>query len=213
MPSHGQSSAHRGRPDHVSRHQAHVARAELAAGGLTQQDRRRLRAITEAWERTSARRGLERGHLILVVAGAIAATLIVAVAFALGPAIDAARGDGTSGTFTVSSSVCTVKLGCRWVGTFDSRGGQPIQVDYQGSLPGDAGPGTSVAAIHPAGSSDVFAPHGSRAWIEDLLLAVVIGAVVGLALWISPISLSRRNRGEVTPRLRRSRPARRPGSG
>lgn len=138
--------------------------------------------------------------------------LIVAVAFALWPAIDAARGDGTTGTFTVSSSVCTVKLGCRWVGTFESPGSQPIQVDYQGHLPGSAGPGTSVPAIHPGGSSDVFAPHGSTAWIEDLLLAVVIGAVVALALWISPISLSRRRANAARP-TRRQGPAHRPGSG
>ena len=212
MPSHGQRSWQPSRPGHVSRHQARLARAELAAGGLSQQDRRRLRAITRTWERTAARRNLERGHIVLVVVGAVAAMVIVAVAFALLPAIDAARGEGTTGTFTVSSSVCSVKLGCRWVGTFESAGSQPIQVDYQGSLPGDAGPGTSVPARHPGGSSDVFAPHGSRVWIGDFLLVVVIGAVVALALWISPISLSRRRAKAARP-TRRPVSARRTGSG
>jgi hypothetical protein len=212
MPWHGQASAQPGRPDHVSRHQARLARAELAAGGLTQRQRRRLQTITRAWDQTAARRKLERGHLFLVAAGAIAAMLIVAVAFALGPAIEAARGDGTTGTFTVSSSVCTPKLGCKWVGTFASPGGQPIQVNYEGNVPPGAGPGTSWPAIHPGGSSDVFATHGSHAWIPDLLLAVVIGAVVGLALWISPISLSRRKPAAAT-RTRRPGPARRTGSG
>jgi len=117
--------------------------------------------------------------------------VIVSFAFGLWPAIDAAHGGGTTGTFTLGNSVCTPKLGCRWVGTFESAGSQPVQVDYQGSLPAGAGPGTSVSAIHPGGSSYVFAPHGSHAWIPDLLLVVVIGAVVALVLWISPISLSR----------------------
>jgi hypothetical protein len=212
MPSHSKLSAWRSRPDHVTRHQARLARAELAEGGLTQRDRRRLQAIARAWERTAARRTLERGHLVIVAVGAVAAMLIVAVAFALVPAIDAARGDGTTGTFTVSSSVCTVKLGCKWVGTFESPGRQPIQVDYQGHLPSGAGPGTSVPAIHPGGSSDVFAPHGSAAWIDDLLLVIVIGAVVALALWISPVTLPRRRRSVARPTRQQGR-ARRTGSG
>lgn len=191
MPSHGQSSRELSRPGHVSRHQARLARAELAAGGLSQRDRRRLRAITRTWDKAAAHRKLERGHLILVASGAIAAMAIVAAAFGLWPAIDAAHGGGTTGTFTLGSSVCTPKLGCRWVGTFESAGGQPVQVDYQGALPAGAGPGTSVPAIHPGASSYVFAPHGSLAWIPDLLLVVVIGAVVALVLWISPIGLSR----------------------
>jgi hypothetical protein len=83
------------------------------------------------------------------------------------------------------------------VGTFESAGSQPIQVDYQGSLPAGADPGTSVPAIHPGGSSYVFAPHGSHARIPDLLLVVVIGAVVALVLWISPISLSRRRKSRA----------------
>jgi hypothetical protein len=194
MPSHGRSSRQWSRPDHVSRRQANVARAELAAGGLSQQDRRRLRAIAGAWDRTAAARKLERGHLILVAGGAIVAMAIVAFAFGLWPAIDAASGGGTTGTFVLSTSVCTPKLGCRWVGNFESAGSQPIQVDYQGALPAGAGPGTSVPAVHPGGSSYVFAPHGSHAWIPDLLLVLVIGAVVALVLWISPISLSRTGR-------------------
>jgi hypothetical protein len=156
MPSHGRSSRQWSRPDHVSRRQANVARAELAAGGLSQQDRRRLR-----------------------------------------PAIDAASGGGTAGTFVLSTSVCTPKLGCRWVGNFESAGSQPTQVDYQSALPAGAGPGTSVPAVHPGGSSYVFAPHGSHAWIPDLLLVLVIGAVVALVLWISPISLSRRGKSSA----------------
>jgi hypothetical protein len=80
MPLHSQPSRQPVRPDHVSRHQARLARAELAAGDLSQQDRRRLRAIARAWDRTAARRSVERGHLILVAAGAIVTMVIVAVA-------------------------------------------------------------------------------------------------------------------------------------
>jgi hypothetical protein len=82
-------------------------------------------------------------------------------------------------------------LGCGWSGTFRSPGGVTVQhVTYDGTLPADAGGGSSIPAIEPAGTSHiVYPPHGSRARIDDLVLMVLVGGVVGFLLWISPLGL------------------------
>ncbi len=122
---------------------------------------------------------------------------VVAIAFALGPAIQAARGQGAVGTFTVDSQQC-YRDGCTWTGTFVARGGQVTSgVAYEGTLPAGAGPGSSVPAIYPGGYHAVFAPHGSLVWLEDLLLVLLIGGAMAAALWISPIGMPGRRRREI----------------
>jgi len=122
----------------------------------------------------------------------MAAMAVIAASLGLISAIQAARGQGTVGTFVVGYSSCSGRTGCVWVGTFRSPEGNTVpDVAYQGALPPSAGPGGSVPAIEPGGSSRVYPPHSLR-WITDLLVTVLIGGVVGFVLWISPLALRRR---------------------
>ena len=190
MPSRDQRAATSARPGNVSRQQARVARAKLAAGGLSHQEQRRLRSTSRARDRVARRRGLEARHTGLALIGGVVAMAVVAVAFALGPAIDAARGQGTDGIFTADYLSCSVRVGCQWVGTFQSPAGEVLpDVAYNGSLPDGARPGMSVPAIYTGASHRVYAPHGSHVWLFDLLLVVFVGCAVAAALWISPIGL------------------------
>lgn len=191
MPVLGQGSGATTRRRPVTRRQARVARAKLAAGDLPRQEQRRLRKLVSAQNLAARRRELEMRQLVLAVAGAVAAMAIVAAAFALGPAIDAARGQGTTGTFVVGEMVCI--KGCTWVGTFESASGVVLpSVAYDGSLPEGAGPGSRIPAIDPGGSNRVFAPRGSRVWVVDVLITLLAGCAVGVCLWIFPIPVGRR---------------------
>jgi hypothetical protein len=84
---------------------ARLARARLAsAEGLSAQERRRLRS--QIRRRGKVARARQARHVGVAVAGAVAVMAVVATAFALGPAIDAARGEGAVGTLTVESQLC-----------------------------------------------------------------------------------------------------------
>jgi hypothetical protein len=183
-------------PSPVSWREARAARAKLAAGGLSHPDERRLRAIMRMRDKSARRRSLGTRRVGLAVAGAVAVMALIAAAFALGPAIAAARGQGTRGTFVVESQICW--RGCTWVGTFQAASGRVIpDVVYNGSLPPGAQPGTAIPAVDPDGSNQAFAPRGSHVWLADLLLVVLVGGAAAIALWISPIGLSRQRRREI----------------
>jgi len=178
----------------VSRRQALDARARLDAGGLSHQQLRALRAVLRAWQDAAARRRRRLAHLSVAVTGAIATLAITAVSFGLIPAINAARGEGVTGSFTVSNQVCSSKTGCQWVGTFRAGGGTAVSgLAYGGSLPAGDGPGSTIPVRYPGGSDVVFALHGSHTWAADLLITLAISAAVGTALWISPIGAGPRN--------------------
>jgi hypothetical protein len=183
----------------VSRRQADEAREQLAAGGLSHQERRKLRSVTGAWDAAARRRRREFRHLVIVAAGAMAAMAVVAAAVGLVSAIEAAGGQGAAGTFVVGNQPCLrYRGGCAWSGTFQSRDGNIVQhVAYDGTLPADAGGGSSVPAIQPGGSGShvVYPPHGSHAWVSDLLLMALVGGIVGLLLWISPLGLGAHETG------------------
>lgn len=136
----------------------------------------------------------QRRRLALTHDGlAVAAMAIVAVAFALGPAIAAARGEGTPGTFIVGYQQCLRRTGCTWVGIFESRGGQVTPgVFYDGTLPATVQAGERIPAVFPGGQHAVFPPHGSHYWISAVLLMLVVGAAVGLLLWLSPLGEGKR---------------------
>jgi hypothetical protein len=177
----------------ASRKQVGEAREQLAAGGLSHQERRRLRS--QIGERDAAAR-LRQGefrHIVIVAAGAVAAMAVVAAAVGLVSAIEAADGHGTAGTFTVGSQLC-LRRQCPWVGSFRSLDGetQP-HVVYSGNLPADAGPGTSLPVVEPGGSDFVYARHDSAAWVTDVFWMVLVGGVVGLLLWIMPLGLGGRD--------------------
>ena len=195
MPTRNQGSGTPAKPTKVSRRQAQAARAHLAAGGLSQQERRRLRSITRVWDEAARRRRLERRHTVIVIVGAVAAMAVVAVSFGLVPAIAAAGGQGTSGTFVVGYQNCSPRYGCTWVGTFEARNGADVpDVAYEGSLPAGTCQGQRIPARHPGGSGQVFALHGSHTWVMDLLLVIGVGIAVAAALWISPLGTRRRSR-------------------
>ncbi len=126
---------------------------------------------------------------------------IVAMAFAIGPAISAARGHGAAGWFTDASQQCMRRLGCSWVGTFVSaRGHQVVPgVKYDGSLQAGTSPAARIPAIYP-GLHAVFPPHGSYYWIPAILLMLLVGGAVAFLLWVSPLGSSPRPR-RTTARL------------
>jgi hypothetical protein len=176
---------------HASRRQVHDARQQLAAGGLSHQERRRLRSEIRERDTAARRRRGEFRHVTIVVAGALAAMAVVAAMVGLVSAIEAATGHGVTGTFVAGNQSCVRRAGCAWWGTFQSPDGNTVaHVVYRGDLPADAGPGMSFPAVQ-AGSDYVYPPHGGHAWITDVLWMVLIGGVVGLFLWITPLGLGR----------------------
>lgn len=183
----------------VSRRQAEEAREPLAEGGLSHQERRKLRSTANARAAAAARqrRGHVR-HLVIVAAGTIAVMAVVAAATGLVSAIEASGGQGRAGTFIVGSQPClNQRVGCMPPGKFRLNDGVTLQhVQYDGTLPAFAPPGTSVPAILPAGSTNTaYPPHGSRTWVHDLLLMLLVGGVAGVLLWIFPIGFGERETG------------------
>jgi hypothetical protein len=194
MGSRSQGLRTSARSSQVTRRQAQQARAELATGSLSHQERRSLRAVLRSRAAaTSKRRGRLR-HLAIVAVSAIVAMAIAAASFGLIPAIEAAQGGGVTGSFVVSDRVCSSKTGCQWVGTFNGPHGDVITgLAYGGALPAGDGPGSTIAVRYPGGSDQVYALHGSHTWVFDLLITLVIGAAVGAALWVSPLGDGGRN--------------------
>jgi hypothetical protein len=193
MPSQDHHSGTPARPVKVTRRQAQEARARLAAGGLSHDERRQLHKIATA--RDTRPRRLEGRHLVIVVVGAVLAMAIVAASFALVPAIRAAFGQGTRGTFTLEFENYSRRIGNTFVGTFQTPNGAVVPgVAYDGSLPASAVPGSTFPALYPGGSHQVFPPHGSHAWISDVALMLVVGAAVAFLLWLSPLGVGRRER-------------------
>jgi hypothetical protein len=124
----------------VSRRQAQQAQAELVAGGLTHQERRRLHAVLLARVLAARKRRRRLRRLAIVAVGAIVAMAITAASFGLIPAIEAAQGGGATGSFVVSHRVCSVKTGCQWVGTFNGAAGDVVAGRaYGGVLPAGSG--------------------------------------------------------------------------
>lgn len=192
MPSPARRSRSASRRVKVSRREARLARAELAAGGLSHHDERRLRATERAWEQRSLHRRQASRHLAIALIGCVAAMAVVGAAFGIVPAIEAASGDGAVGTFVVSGQVCVRRASCTWVGTFEAVHQFVPDVAYEGVLPFTAGQGTRIAARYP-GDHKAYAAHGSHTWAWDVLYMVVIGGAVGFLLWLSPLGM--RNRG------------------
>jgi hypothetical protein len=188
MDSRRQGSRTPARSPQVSRRQAQQAREELAVGGLSHQERRRLRAVLRAQATAAQQRRRRLKHWLIIGVGAVVAMAIAAASFGLIPAIEAAQGGGVTGSFVVSDHVCSSKTGCQWVGTFHSANGEVLTgLAYGGTLPSGDGPGSTIAVRYPGGSDQVYALHGSHTWVFDLLITLVIGVAVGAALWVSPL--------------------------
>jgi hypothetical protein len=196
MPSLDKRSRSAARRVKVSRREARLARAELAAGGLSHHDERRLRAVEHKWELASLHRHQAFRHLVITLIGVVAAMAVVGAAFGIVPAIEAANGDGTVGTFLVSGQICLRRAGCNWVGTFETHDQVVPAVTYEGLLPESDGPGSQIPARYP-GDKRAYALHGTHAWAWDLVYMVVIGGAVGLLIWLSPLGMRQRPTAET----------------
>jgi hypothetical protein len=181
----------------VSKRQADQAREQLAAGGLSHQERRKLRAVTGVRAAAERRHHRQFRHLIIVGAGAVVAMAAIAAMTGLVPAIEAAGGQGTAGTFIVGAPCVTPRNGCVWSGQFQSPGGATVQhVNYDGTLPAGAGEGSSIPAVYPAGGAHVVYPrHGFHAVVSDLVIMVLVGVILAFLLWISPLGLGEHEPG------------------
>lgn len=183
MPKNDARSGSAPRPGKVHRRDAELAREELAAGGLSHKDQRRLRAITRAWELASRRRRLEFRHLVIAGLTWIAVLAVTGVLVGFIPAMEASKGDGAAGTFVVSSYACYRRTGCAWVGTFEAPGETVPYATYQGSLPAGTSPGSRIPARYP-GEGDVYALHGSHTWALDLIPMVLIATAAAFLVWL-----------------------------
>jgi hypothetical protein len=185
------------RQQKVSRKQAAEAREQLAAGGLSHQERRQLRSVTAARDALARRRRGEFRHIVVIVAGTIAAMAIVGAAIGLPAAIEASMGQGTAGTFIVGNQPPCLnrRVGCLPAGIFRSQAGVTVQhVAYAGSLPSFAPPGTGIPAVDPGMSNTAYPPHVSATWVHDVVLTVLIGGIVGVLLWLFPIGTGEREK-------------------
>lgn len=183
MPSNRRRSGSAVRRDKVSRRDARLAREELAAGGLSRHDQRRLRSITRTWELVSQRRHREFRHIAIVVLTWIAAMAVTGAALGFVPAIEAASGHGVSGTFVVASRSCSRRVGCTWVGTFQAPGDVIPGVAYEGSVPTGTGPGTRIPARY-LGDDQAYALHGTHTWALDLIPMLLVSAAVAFIAWL-----------------------------
>jgi hypothetical protein len=205
MLSHDNRFGRPGHRDKISRKDVKLARAELAAGGLSHREQRLRRTITRNWEFASRRRRQERRHLIIALLSGVAAVAVIGAALGIGPAIEAATGSGTTGEFIVGYHVCSARFGCTWVGTFEAPGQVVPGVAYEGTLSAGTGPGSRIQVRYP-GDHQAYAAHGSHTWVWDLLTMSFVGSATGFVVWLSPVGLrERRNASATRTRRRRSR--------
>ncbi|MBO9521910.1 MAG: hypothetical protein J7518_10280 [Nocardioidaceae bacterium] len=102
---------------------------------------------------------------------AVCCGLLLLVAWSLPTMIDAARNEGTFGTFTAEFEHCH-KNDCDWTGTFvsEDRGLTRHDVAYQG--PGITGVGDIARVQWLAGDAYAVYEEGDDGWV----MAVVVGA-------------------------------------
>ncbi len=185
-----ESAARRGE---TRRRAVRMARTAPDAGGQLNHDQRRAQAITRTPKRASGRRRPEFRHFMIAVVSGVAVMAVAGAALGLVPAIEAADGNGTIGTFVVGSQPCLPhRGGCAYTGTFQAPGAAKVShVAYEGSLPAGV---TSIPARY-TGYQQAYALHGSRGWAVDLVIMLLIGGAVGFLVWLLPVGLGRRSGG------------------
>lgn len=196
MASRIQRSGSSARPAKVGRRQAQEARAELAAGGLSHDERRRLHSIIRVREEAESRGSGRRRHGVIVVSGALVVMAVVAATSGLIPAIATASGHGTNGFFVLGHQRCSLATGrtsmCMWVGSFQERNGVTIgNVTYAGKMPATVAPAQRIAARYYSGQA--YPRQGSHAWLTGIVLVIFVGAVVAAFLWLTPLGTRRRS--------------------
>jgi hypothetical protein len=134
-----------------------------------------------------------------VVAAAAGLVLLALAVPNVGPALRAARAEGTPGTFTAERLRCVEHPGheaCTWYGTFvpdgdhGSAGAAAESTSLYGGRHG-LDRGDTTAAVDTGRSGRVYPPGGSREWIA---IALTLAAGLGLVLLPSIPSLVARGR-------------------
>jgi hypothetical protein len=115
----------------------------------------------------------------------------------LPPAISAAQGHGVRGVFVAEQYVTsTNRYGQSgfWVGSFTAANHsvEANNVDYN-DPPFPVRAGSKLSALYPGGD-EVFAPHGSSAWLGLLVLTLAGAAFFGGWVWYMPLGSWRRRR-------------------
>lgn len=175
--------------------EASAARGKLTGGYLlTAEERLRLLQLSRSrWWYTDRL----WSRAITGFIGVSCAGLLAVGALGFGPALRAARGEGTRGVFTAESLSCDQS--CQWTGTFTTASHQlRPNVVYDDPLPPGTHPGSIVPALYPAGSDEVFAVHGSTTWrFYAVLMPVATAGLIG-SLWLGPIRYLRRRAKRAT---------------
>ncbi|WP_131815625.1 hypothetical protein [Thermostaphylospora chromogena] len=150
----------------------------------------------------ACKRGPDAFEMTVMAAGVVVMFLALQH---LGPALAAAGGRGTPGTFTAERVACIQHPGheqCSWFGRFRADTGEARQgqVAFYGSERNMFTPGETVRAFDTGRSGHVYGPGGSNEWVAVALLFV---AGLGLVTW--PFGPRGRRReaaaaGKATPR-------------
>jgi hypothetical protein len=122
--------------------------------------------------------------------------IIVAMAINLPPAISAALGHGTRGSFTAVQYQRSGRGGGVWSGTFKPANNGPEVTDVSFNGLSGVQPGSVVPALYDGG--EAFTAHGSTEWlVESLVLLFALGFLVS---WCVRVPLRHvRQRGSVPP--------------
>jgi hypothetical protein len=131
-----------------------------------------------------------------VIGPAIALFIVVITAINLPPAINAALGHGTRGSFTAEQYQTSAKGGGTWSGTFKPANNGPAVTDVTFNGLSGVQQGSVVPALYDGGQA--FTAHGSTEWlVESLILLFALGMLV---VWVRRVPLRHvRQRGSVPP--------------
>lgn len=127
-----------------------------------------------------------RSHGLTVVLILVALYLLYLSVPNIGPAVRAARADGTHGMFTARHLQCVQHPGhesCTWNGDFASDDGRihRTEVSLQGSGRDSLREGAQTEAFDVGRASRVYGPDGSNEWVVIALMVLASAGFLVLA--------------------------------